>query len=77
MFLESNIEYSLLLFDAELSDMTGLDLARFTREQEQRVSTPLIVLSTGEPRCEVAGVSFVDVGSVVETITATLRHSET
>jgi DNA-binding response OmpR family regulator len=37
------LNYSLLLFDEDLVDTTGLALARFTRELPHRQCTPIIV----------------------------------
>jgi DNA-binding response OmpR family regulator len=65
MFLESNIKYSLLLFDEELPDMRGAELAQLAREFPHREHTPLMILSEG-----------FDVGSIVETITDRLQDSE-
>lgn len=50
------ISYSLLLFDENLSDTTGLMLASFTRSLKHRELTPIIILS--ENRCKRAGVIF-------------------
>jgi DNA-binding response OmpR family regulator len=80
LFIESDIKYSLLVFDDELPDMTGLALAHFTSEQAHRANTPVMILSADKARGMVAGLFFekpYDVGSIVETITARLRHSKT
>ena len=78
--IESDIKYSLLLFDDELSDMTGLALAHFTSEQAHRKATPVVILSADKARGMVAGLFFekpYDVGTLVETITARLQDSKT
>lgn len=43
IFIE-HLEYALLLFDAELMDGTGQELAEFTRGLAQRQRTPIIIL---------------------------------
>ena len=48
LFIESDINYSLLLFDAELSDMTGEELKRFTRMLPHRQQTPVIIKKSGD-----------------------------
>ena len=80
LFIESDIKYSLLLFDDELPDMTGLALAHFTSERAHRMRTPIVILSTEKARGMVAGLFFekpYDVGSILETITARLQVSKT
>jgi DNA-binding response OmpR family regulator len=80
LFIESDINYSLLLFDDELPDMTGLALANFTRERAHRTTTPVVILSGDKARGMVAGLFFekpYDVGSIIETITVKLRDSKT
>jgi DNA-binding response OmpR family regulator len=42
--IESDIKYSLLLFDAELPDMTGAELECFARSLPHREQTPIIIL---------------------------------
>lgn len=54
--IESEINYSLLLFDEELSDTTGLELAHLARGARHRERTPIIILSASEARCVGAGV---------------------
>ena len=79
-FIASDINYSLLLFDDELSDMTGLALAHFTSEQAHRKTTPVVILSGEKARGMVAGLYFekpYDVDSLVQTITARLQVSKT
>ena len=79
-FIASDIDYSLLLFDDELPDMTGLALAHFTSEQAHRKTTPVVILSKDKARGMVAGLFFekpYDVDSLVQTITARLQHSKT
>ena len=80
LFIESDINYSLLLFDDELPDMTGLALAHFTSEQAHRTTTPVVILSKEKARGMVAGLFFekpFDVGSIVETIIARLKDTKT
>jgi DNA-binding response OmpR family regulator len=78
--IESDIKYALLLFDDELPDMTGVELAQFARKLEHRKSTPIVILSKEKARGVVAGLFFekpYDVGSIVETVTARLQDSKT
>ena len=78
--IESDINYSLLLFDDTLPDTTGTELAQFARALSHRVRTPIVILSVDKARGVVAGLLFekpYDTGSIVETITATLQHSKT
>jgi DNA-binding response OmpR family regulator len=44
-FVKSYNEYALLLFDAQLAEMTGAELARFARTLRHRAHTPIIILS--------------------------------
>ena len=79
-FIASDIKYSLLLFDDELTDMTGLALAHFASEQAHRTTTPVVILSADKARGMVAGLFFekpFDVSSIVETITTRLQDSKT
>jgi DNA-binding response OmpR family regulator len=55
LFIEE-INYSLLLLDEKLPDITGLKMASFTRSLEHRKLMPIIILS--ENRCKGAGVIF-------------------
>jgi DNA-binding response OmpR family regulator len=78
-FIASDINYSLLLFDDELPDMTGLALAHFTSERAHRKTTPVVILSAEKARGMVAGLFFekpFDVDSLVQTITARLQDSK-
>ena len=43
LFIESDIEYSLLLFDDEPMDTTGAELKRFAHSLEHRKRTPVII----------------------------------
>ncbi|HEX8649884.1 MAG TPA: hypothetical protein VF708_03520 [Pyrinomonadaceae bacterium] len=43
LFIESEIRYTLFLFDEELPDMTGKELKRFTHAQAHREQTPVIL----------------------------------
>lgn len=49
--LQSHIHYDLLLFDENLPNTTGTQLARLTRRLQQRKHTPIILISCKE--CEV------------------------
>jgi DNA-binding response OmpR family regulator len=74
--IHSNINYSLLLFDDDLPDMTGLDLAQFTRKLKHRKTTPIIILSKDKARGLVAGLHFekpYDFTLLVKTITHLLK----
>ncbi|MGB7926115.1 MAG: hypothetical protein WCF57_22940 [Pyrinomonadaceae bacterium] len=76
----SAIKYSLFLFDEQLPDMTGIELAQFTRSIKHRATTPIVVLSKEKARGMVAGLLFekpYDVGSIIETITTKLQDSKT
>ncbi|MGB7922906.1 MAG: response regulator [Pyrinomonadaceae bacterium] len=78
--IKSDIKYALLLFDDELPDMSGVELAQFTRKLKHRAATPIVILSKEKARGMVAGLFFekpYDVGSVVGTITAGLQDSKT
>ncbi|HEX8921553.1 MAG TPA: hypothetical protein VF766_08735 [Pyrinomonadaceae bacterium] len=46
--IESNINYSLLLFDDELPDMTGKELAQFTRSLKHRKQTPILIVEKSD-----------------------------
>jgi DNA-binding response OmpR family regulator len=79
LLIESNIKYSLFLFDDELPDITGAELAQFTRKLKHRATTPIVILSKDKARGVVAGLFFeksYNVGSIVETITARLQDSK-
>jgi DNA-binding response OmpR family regulator len=43
-----SINYSLLLFEHELPDTTGAELAQFTRALPHREQTPIILISASE-----------------------------
>lgn len=43
LFIESDIEYSLLLFDDEPMGTTGAELKRLARSLEHRKQTPVII----------------------------------
>ena len=58
IFIKGQIRYSLLLFDAELPDSTGLRLAALARSQKHRRHTPITILSQGEKGSAGAGVFF-------------------
>jgi DNA-binding response OmpR family regulator len=58
----SKIKYSLFLFDVQLSDMTGAELAQFTRAVTHRKKTPILIVERAE-----------DFHSLVETIVHTLE----
>jgi DNA-binding response OmpR family regulator len=45
IFIESEIRYSLFLFDEELPDMTGLELKRFTHSQAHRKKIPILIVA--------------------------------
>jgi DNA-binding response OmpR family regulator len=78
--IESNINYALLLFDDELPDITGVELAQLTRKIKHRATTPIVILSKDRTQGVAAGLlveKSSDIGSIVETITARLQHSKT
>jgi DNA-binding response OmpR family regulator len=80
LFIESDIKYSLLLFDDELMDMSRVELAQYAHSLQHRATTPIVILSVDKARGVVAGLYFerpYDVSSVVETITARLQDSKT
>ena len=54
LILIKQISYSLLLFDAELPDMTGKELAQSVRSLEHREQTPIIVCKPSECFASVA-----------------------
>jgi DNA-binding response OmpR family regulator len=56
-FIEG-IDYSLLIFDDELSDMTGAELEQFTRAIKYREKTPILIYKPSD-----------DYSLVVDTIT--------
>ncbi len=57
-FIEGQSNYSLLLFDAELPDSTGLALVGFARSVERRGRTPVIILSEEEEGSAGPGVYY-------------------
>ena len=57
LMIESDIKYSLLLFDDELPDMTGEKLKRFARKLSHRERTPIIIFKKSD-----------DLSKLVETI---------
>jgi DNA-binding response OmpR family regulator len=76
----SAIKYSLFLFDEQLPDMTGIELAQLTRSIKHRAATPIVILTKEKARGMVAGLFFekpFDVVSIVETIITRLRRSKT
>lgn len=80
ILIESKIEYALLLFDEDLPDITGVELAQLARKLKHRATTPILILSKDRTRGVVAGLLVVkscDVGSIVETIAAMLQRSKT
>lgn len=80
LFIESDIKYSLLLFDDELPEMSGVELAQLTRKLKHRKRTPMVILTKEKARGVVAGLFFeksYDVDSIVETIRARLEESKT
>jgi DNA-binding response OmpR family regulator len=48
LLIESNINYSLLLFDDELLDMTGADLAQFARRLAHCEHTPIVIFEKSD-----------------------------
>ena len=48
LFIDSDIDYSLLLFDDELPDMTGKELERFARKLSHRERTPIIIFKKSD-----------------------------
>jgi DNA-binding response OmpR family regulator len=48
LFIGSEINYSLLLFDDKLRDTTGAELEQFTRSQKHRERTPVIILKKSD-----------------------------
>jgi DNA-binding response OmpR family regulator len=54
LLIESNITYSLLLFDEELLDTTGAKLKRFARKLPHRKETPILILERSDDRQRVA-----------------------
>jgi DNA-binding response OmpR family regulator len=50
LFLESEIDYALLLIDEQLPGLTGQALARFARSLPHRLHTPIIILTAGDAR---------------------------
>ena len=44
----SAIKYSLFLFDEQLPDMTGKELAQFTRSIWHRKCTPIVIVKQGD-----------------------------
>jgi DNA-binding NtrC family response regulator len=46
--LIKNINYSLLLFDEELPDTTGVELAEYACSLERQPSTPFIIIKKGD-----------------------------
>ena len=58
IFIEGQINYSLLLFDAELPDSTGPKLAALARSQKHRERTPIVILSEVEEGCAGEGVFY-------------------
>ena len=43
LFIESEIKYSLFLFDEELMDMTGAELEQLTHRVKHRKHTPVVI----------------------------------
>ena len=79
LFIESDIKYSLLLFDDALTDTSGVELAQFARSLKHRTTTPIVILSVDKARGMVAGLFFekpYDVGSIVETMSRLLNTDE-
>ena len=58
----SAIKYSLFLFDEQLPDMTGKELAEFTRAVKHRKKTPVLIIEKSD-----------DFNRLVETIVHTLE----
>jgi DNA-binding response OmpR family regulator len=52
--LIKGIEHSLLLFDEELPDMSGEELAEFTRSVPRREQTPIVVFKASDDFEELA-----------------------
>jgi DNA-binding response OmpR family regulator len=55
LLLGSGIHYHLLMFDEELPDVSGRELARFVRSLEHRERTSLILLSAKGGAAEARG----------------------
>jgi CheY-like chemotaxis protein len=64
--LQSNINYSLLLFDDQLPDTTGLKLKHLARQLPHRQRTPIIILKKSDEH-----------NPLVETILKTLAPHTT
>ncbi|MGB7923379.1 MAG: hypothetical protein WCF57_09060 [Pyrinomonadaceae bacterium] len=48
IFIESEIRYALFLFDEELQDMTGKELAEFTHAQAHHKKTPILIVEKSD-----------------------------
>jgi DNA-binding response OmpR family regulator len=59
----SEIKYSLFLFDEQLPDMTGAELAQFTHSLWHRQKTPILIVQKSD-----------DFDSLVKTIIRAIHH---
>jgi DNA-binding response OmpR family regulator len=75
LLIKSDRRYDLLLLDNELPNVSGLELARRTRELPHRKGTPIIMLSASECVRDalLAGANVFlrkpqDIGKIVDTV---------
>lgn len=75
LFIEK-LEHAVLLFDEQLPDTTGRELASFVRSLPRRKHTPIIILSASN--CRGVGLFFRkpdEFDSLVETVVCLLNAS--
>ena len=79
LLIKSERRYDLIILDNELPNVSGLGLARRTRELSHRKATPIIMLSASEGVRDalLAGVNTFlrkpqDIGEIVSTISRLL-----
>jgi hypothetical protein len=64
--LIKNINYSLLLFDEELTDTTGSELAEYVCSLEREPCTPFIIIKKAD--------SFESLAQAIIEVLASLKH---